>query len=75
MRTTLTTGKLRGLQQIANDAGIFAMCAMDHRGSMQRMVNPQNPGAVGYETLVAYKQELCAALAPASTAVLLDPLY
>jgi tagatose 1,6-diphosphate aldolase len=71
----LTIGKLRGLQQIADDAGIFAMCAMDHRGSMQRMINPENPGAVSYATLVAYKRELCAALAPASTAVLLDPLY
>ncbi|MFQ6059089.1 MAG: tagatose 1,6-diphosphate aldolase [Anaerolineae bacterium] len=75
MRTTLTIGKLRGLQQIANHTGIFAMCAMDHRGSMQRMISPRNPGAINYETLVAYKRELCAALALTSTAVLLDPLY
>lgn len=72
---TLTIGKLRDLQQIANDTGIFAMCAMDHRGSMRRMIKPPNPGAVSYQTLVVYKRELCAALAPASTAVLLDPLY
>jgi tagatose 1,6-diphosphate aldolase len=72
---SLTLGKLRGLQQIADGRGIFAMCAMDHRGSMRRMINPDDPGAVGYETLVAYKRELCAALAPVSSAVLLDPLY
>jgi len=72
---TLPIGKLRGLQQIASEAGIFAMCAMDHRGSIRRMINPASPGAVSHETLVAYKRELCAVLAPASTAVLLDPLY
>ena len=71
----LTIGKLRGLQQIADDGGIFAMCAMDHRGSMKRMIDPGHPASVSYTTLVAYKRDLCAALAPASTAVLLDPLY
>ena len=71
----LTIGKLRGLQQIADDGGIFAMCAMDHRGSMKRMIDPAQPASVGYTTLAAYKRDLCAALAPASTAVLLDPLY
>ena len=30
----LNIGKLRGLQQIANDDGLFVMTAMDHRGSM-----------------------------------------
>lgn len=71
----LTIGKLRGLQQIANDNGVFTMCAMDHRDSMKRMINPEHPDAVSYETLVAYKQELCSSLAPVSSAVLLDPLY
>ncbi len=71
----LTIGKLRGLQQIADDRGVFAMCAMDHRGSLQRMINPDDPGSVGYETLAAYKEELCRALAPVSSAVLLDPAY
>jgi hypothetical protein len=34
-----TIGKLPGLQQISYETGIFAMCAMDHRGSMQRMIS------------------------------------
>lgn len=73
--SALTVGKLRGLQQLADDRGILAMCAMDHRGSMQRMINPSAPEGVDGATLTAYKLDLAEALAPVSTAVLLDPLY
>lgn len=75
MPKRLTIGKLRGLQQISDEAGIFAMCAMDHRGSMQRMINEADPEKVAYETLVEYKRDLTEYLAPESTAVLLDPIY
>jgi tagatose 1,6-diphosphate aldolase len=75
MRRQLSLGKLRGLQQIANPAGLFAMCAMDHRGSMQRLINPAEPASVSAEQLTAYKLDLTEALAPVSTAVLLDPIY
>lgn len=77
MRQTaaLSVGKVRALQQLADDAGIFAMCAMDHRGSMQRMIDPSNPDGVDAATLTAYKQDLAAALAPVSSAVLLDPIF
>ncbi|MFA4836663.1 MAG: tagatose 1,6-diphosphate aldolase [Dehalococcoidia bacterium] len=68
-------GKTRGLQQIATSDGIFAMCAMDHRGSMQTMIDKKNPKSVNYQKMVQYKQELCAALAPHSSAVLLDPNF
>lgn len=76
MRTKpLTAGKVRGLQQIADAYGIFAMGAMDHRGSMQRMINKAAPEPVTYDLLVEYKRDLTELLAPASTAVLLDPIY
>ncbi|HET7088824.1 MAG TPA: tagatose 1,6-diphosphate aldolase [Anaerolineae bacterium] len=75
MPKTLTVGKVRGLQQIADTHGIFAMCAMDHRGSMQRLINKATPDQVTYDTLVEYKRDLTEALAPESTAVLLDPIY
>ncbi|MDD5094167.1 MAG: tagatose 1,6-diphosphate aldolase [Dehalococcoidia bacterium] len=68
-------GKIRGLQQIATSEGIFAMCAMDHRGSLQEMIDKKNPKAVGFQQMIEYKQELCAALAPHSSAVLLDPNF
>ena len=71
----LSIGKLRGLQQMADADGILAMCAMDHRGSMQRLIRPDAPEAVEYEELVKYKLDLTRALAPHATAVLLDPIY
>jgi tagatose 1,6-diphosphate aldolase len=66
---------MRGLQQIATREGIFVICAMDHRGSLQGMIDPVHPEAVGYQQMVQRKLELCAALAPHASAVLLDPLF
>ena len=71
----LTIGKLRGLQQIASPDGLFIICAMDHRGSLQRMIDPAHPESVTFEQIVEFKVELCSALAKHSTAVLLDPIY
>lgn len=72
---TPTLGKIRGVQQLSDDRGILAMCAMDHRGSLQRMLDPQHPERVGPAAMTALKLDLAEALAPVSTAVLLDPLY
>jgi tagatose 1,6-diphosphate aldolase len=66
-------GKIRGLQQIATSEGFFVMCAMDHRGSLQKMIDRGNPESVSYQQMVEYKRELCSTLAPHSSAVLLDP--
>ncbi len=71
----LTIGKIRGLQQIANSDGIFTMCAMDHRGSLRRMLDEEHPGEVDYEEIVERKLELCSSLAKSASAVLLDPVY
>lgn len=71
----LTLGKIRGLQQIANSDGIFTICALDHRGSLRRMLDEEHPEEVDYEEMVAHKLELCSNLAKYASAVLLDPLY
>jgi len=71
----LSIGKIRGLQQIANPDGIFAMCAMDHRGSLRSMIDEERPGEVNYEEMVERKLELCSALAKYASAVLLDPIF
>jgi tagatose 1,6-diphosphate aldolase len=69
-------GKIRGLQEIATSDGIFIICAMDHRGSLKAMIEKEQPDdEVDYQELVEYKLELCEAIAPNSSAVLLDPNY
>lgn len=71
----LSIGKIRGLQQITSADGIFAMCAMDHRGSLRRMINRENPHMVDYKQVVERKLELCSSLAEHTSAVLLDPVF
>ena len=71
----LTIGKIRGLQQIASPDGIFTICAMDHRGSLQSMIDEENPGEVSYQEMVERKLELCSTLAEHASAILLDPIY
>ena len=72
---TLSIGKIRGLQQLANEKGILAMCALDHRGSLRKMLNEKHPQSVSYQTMVEFKLDLCQVLAPHASAVLLDPVY
>ena len=72
---TLSIGKIRGLQQIANSKGIITVCAMDHRDSLRRQLNEGNPDAVSYEDMVNFKMEMCCIIAPLASAVLLDPIY
>jgi tagatose 1,6-diphosphate aldolase len=71
---TLSIGKLRGLQQIANPDGIFTMCAMDHRSSLRRIIE-EGMEEVNYEEMVQRKLELCSSLSPHASAVLLDPIF
>ncbi len=71
----LSIGKLRGLQQVANDNGFLTICAIDHRGALQRALNKENPDAVTYQDMVDFKLDLCRAVAPYVSAVLLDPVY
>ncbi len=72
----LGIGKIRGLQQISTPDGVFTICAMDHRGSLKTMIEKEQfDDNVEYHELVEHKLELCAALAPYTSAVLLDPNY
>jgi len=71
----LSIGKLRGLQQVADDNGFLTICAIDHRGALQRAMNEEDPDAVTYQDMVDFKLDLCQAMAPYISAVLLDPVY
>jgi tagatose 1,6-diphosphate aldolase len=71
----LSIGKIRGLQQIAGPDGVFTMCAMDHRGSLEHAIcAPDRPEDCPRD-MTSFKLELCEILAPHASAVLLDPIY
>ena len=69
----LSIGKYRGLQQCATGRGAISVLALDHRGSLQRALRPGSPGKVLPEEMIAFKQQVVRAVAPAASAVLLDP--
>ena len=71
----LSIGKVRGLQQLANDKGMMTMCALDHRGSLKRMLGGKHPERIGYQAMVDFKLDLCRVVAPHASAILLDPIY
>ena len=71
----LSIGKIRGLQQLANEQGILTMAALDHRGSLKKMLQEKHPGNVDYQSMVDFKLDLCRVLAPNASAILLDPVY
>jgi tagatose 1,6-diphosphate aldolase len=71
----ISIGKLRGLQQLGDSKGMMTMCAIDHRGALKRALNEKNPVAVSYQDIVDFKLDLCQAVAPFASAILLDPEY
>jgi tagatose 1,6-diphosphate aldolase len=71
----LSIGKIRGLQRIAGEDGVFTMCALDHRGSLAEMLCHNSVPETCREELTDFKQELCRVLSPHASAVLLDPIY
>ncbi len=75
MTLPLSLGKWRGLQQCATPHGAIAVMALDHRGNLRQILNPADPQSVPPEDLVTFKQQVVSALAPVSSAVLLDPQF
>jgi len=75
MTLPLTIGKTRHLQQCATPRGALAVLALDHRNNLRQLLNPDAPGEVSSDELVAFKGSLVHSLAPVSSAVLLDPEF
>jgi tagatose 1,6-diphosphate aldolase len=71
----ISAGKLRGLQQISDETGRFTMIAMDQRGSLQKMLHPEDPKAATYAEMEAVKLGVTQALAPHASGYLLDPEF
>lgn len=72
---SLTIGKLRRLQQCSTPDGVFVVVALDHRDDLRRLLKPSEPESLSYAEMVSFKSEVVAALAPVSSAVLLDPEF
>jgi tagatose 1,6-diphosphate aldolase len=73
--SNLTIGKIRGLQQIATDQGIFIMCAMDHRSGLVQMIEGAQHDVPDLAELVQMKIDMCLTMGVHSSGILLDPDY
>lgn len=71
----ITIGKIRRMQKCATPNGKLVMFALDHRGNLRRALNPNNPDAVTYDQMVAFKREVTAVISPTASGILLDPEY
>ncbi len=75
---TISAGKLRKLQSLADAHGRFTMMAIDQRGSISAALAKLLGVAaseVPFEALVTVKAVITRALAPYASAVLTDPIY
>jgi tagatose 1,6-diphosphate aldolase len=70
---TLSLGKYRGLQQCATPRGALSVLALDHRNNLRAALRPDAPDSVSADELTAFKCETVQTVAPAASAVLLDP--
>lgn len=66
-------GTRRGLDACASRYGTFAVLALDHRQNLRRELRPDDPAAVTYDEMVAFKRAVVRALSPVATGTLLDP--
>src|SRR5690625_2667890 len=71
----VTMGKLRGMQQLSTDEGIFTILACDQRGAMRRMMESSGRTPVSHASVVQMKTDIVAPLAKLASGVLLDPDY
>jgi tagatose 1,6-diphosphate aldolase len=69
----LSIGKYRGLQQCASDLGALAILALDHRNSLRKALRGTEAESVSATAMSDFKIQVVQTLAPAASAILLDP--
>ena len=72
---TTLIGKIRRLQQCATDDGKLVILAVDHRDNLRGYLQDAWQTDVSHADMVAFKQDVTAALRDTFSAVLLDPIY
>lgn len=63
----------RRLRRLAGPTGRFAIVAVDHRDSLRRWLDPDDPDGVPDERLARAKVDVCLALSDLASGFMLDP--
>lgn len=69
--TDLTPGKIRGIDELCTDEGVFAVLAIDHRDSFRAVID----GEVTNEEITQFKVDLVSGVGPQASGVMLEPEY
>lgn len=72
---TLSAGKVKGLEALADARGVIAAAAMDQRGSLKKGLAAAGDGNVTDEQLERFKTLVTEVLTRYASAILLDPEY
>lgn len=75
---TMTEGKFKNLEKLANRKGVIAAAAMDQRGSLKKSIAKEkgcDPASVTPEMMAEFKTAVTKVLSPYATAILLDPEF
>src|SRR5260221_3269666 len=77
MKVKITRGKFEGMNTCANERGVIAALAVDHRGNlMQAIAESRGPdGQATAADMLAFKTTVTNVLTPYASAVLLDAEY
>lgn len=67
----LTPGKMRGLDTLATNEGVFTILAIDHRDSLKAVL----PGAATDQEIIDFKLELISGVGPQASGVMLEPEF
>jgi len=76
--SSITEGKKKHIQKLANAKGVIAAAAMDQRGSLRKAIAKDkgcDPKEITQQMMEEFKTAVSIALTPHSTAILLDPEY
>ncbi len=71
----ITRGKIAGLNACANERGIIAAVAVDHRGNLLQAISDALGKPATKEDIFAFKSTVTRILTPHASAILLDPEY
>src|SRR3989441_7841271 len=77
MKVKITRGKFNGINACADNHGVIAALAVDHRGNLLEAI-AQARGEHGQATaadMLAFKKAVTRVLTPSTSAILLDPEY
>ena len=75
---SLTPGKQKGLQALADERGVIAALAIDQRSALRKLfarASGRDANDVPAEWLVQFKEKVSKILTPYASAILLDPEY